>query len=142
MKYLIIAFFSLLVAPLNAETISSNSIVGEWDYYSPEYDIRYKLASFISGSNKHKMHLTIKSSNDVTFFREFESGEKEIIKASKVEKVDDLLIIYLPRDDHNLYKLTLGGWDLKHSKRIFGYFYLYNQDGLFNGWPVSFAPKQ
>ena len=141
MRYFpILALVLFSSAPL-AGTIQPNQMQGEWQLYTPQ-GFRHKLAAFISGASFQKMSLTISSKDNIVFERELLNGDVETIQSSRVEQIEDLIIIYLTRPRGGMYKLVLSGWKTGNSKQIFGYFYLYDQNGLFNGWPVSFIPKQ
>ena len=79
--------------------------------------------------------------NEVVYARKFDDGEIEIIKPGRLKFIDDLFIFNLQRQEGSVYKIVLAGWRSGDTKLMFGYFYLYNEDGLFNGWPMAFAPK-
>lgn len=140
MKIILTTILLLISSVSVADTLKQFDLIGSWKFHKPDYDIRYKIASWITGASSHKMRLTFKGNEEVLFVREFDNGEVESIQSNRFEVNDDLYIIWLPLEHGGLYKLTLSGWDLGHSKLLFGYFYLYDANGLFNGWPVSFEP--
>jgi hypothetical protein len=141
MKQLIfIALLSIPFVSFATETIKPDEIVGIWVDAQP-YSIKGKFITWLASLTANR--LEISKDFDVTFTRTFESGEKETIKTdrSELEIHDDLYIINLPRESCGKYKIVISGWRSKHTKRLFGYFYLYNDDGLFNGWAISLAPE-
>jgi hypothetical protein len=142
MKFILLTILIFISGASAAGTIKHVGLIGDWKFYVPERSVRYKLAAWIAGASTHKMRLTIKDNKEIILSREFESGKTETLKADRIESVDDLFIAYFPLDHGVMYKLSLTGWDLSHSKRLLGYFYLYNKEGLFNGWPVSFEPSK
>jgi len=142
MKNILILTILIYTSSSAAESLELSDLTGKWKFHAPEHSIRYKIASWITGASPRKMHLTFTTNKEIHFTREFKNGETESIKASRFETNEDLLIIWLPRDHGAMYKLTLSGWNFGHSKRLFGYFYLYDNHGLFNGWPVSFEPEK
>ena len=142
MKYFLLTILILVSDISVAATIQRADLIEDWEFHVPEHSIRFKIAAWISGASTHKMRLSIKSSKEIVLIREFENGRKESLKADRIESIDDLFIAYFPLEYGGMYKLSLTGWDLGHSKSLFGYFYLYDNSGLFNGWPVSFEPSK
>ncbi|MCV6637260.1 hypothetical protein [Candidatus Albibeggiatoa sp. nov. NOAA] len=136
----------LLISNLSiaGETLTFADTIGKWKLSEPYYDVRYKIASWIVGRNKNseQMQLDIKSDSDIVFTRMLSKGRLQTIQASQVQIVDDVYIIWLPWEKGGKYKLVLAGWGSKYSdsKRLFGQIYLYNDEGLFNGWSVTFEP--
>lgn len=141
MKILItIALFFSLASPVFAsETLQKADLVGSWKIFERQHDIRHKLAKFVAGASDHKMRLTISEEYGVVFERDLGEGKTEKIGATNFTVVDDIYIFELPRSCCGAsYKLVLGGWRSKSTSLLFGHFYLYNEEGLFNGWPVTF----
>ena len=138
-----IILFILIVIPVvcTAGTIKPGDIVGEWVDAQP-YSIKGKVIKWLASPSGNK--LEIKKDFSVKFTRIFDSGEKEIIETnrSSLEVHDDLYIIKLPRISGDKYKIVLSGWKMRDSKMIFGHFYLYNKDGLFNGWRIALVPEK
>ena len=122
-----------------AETLTFPDIVGKWKLYKPDYGIQYKIARWLTGNYRiDNMLLTITDKENIQFVREFKNSEDQTMQASHVQIVDDLYIISFPLKTGGMYKLTLSGWSSDHMQLLFGYFYLYNEEGLFNGWSVTF----
>lgn len=130
---------SLAFPTLASETLQKSDLVGSWKIHEREYDLRHKLAKFVAGGSDSKMQLTISEDYEVIFKRELGEGKTEKIEAANFTVVDDIYIFELPRSCcGSSYKLVLGGWRSKTTSLLFGHFYLYNKEGLFNGWPVTF----
>ena len=143
MKILItLAIYFFLTLPVTAETLQKHDLIGNWKTSMPAYGIRQKIAKFIAGSNDQKMRLTILKDYKIIFERIFEDGKTETIESDNIKVIDDIYIIELPRSNNASYKLVLSGWRTKHAKFLFGHFYLYNKEELFNGWAIAFEPAE
>lgn len=124
-----------------SETIQPKNIVGVWVDAKP-YSIRGKLIKWLASPGSYR--LTISKDFDVIFQRTFDSGEEERIEVSRSELnlYEDLYIIHLPQRTGGKYKMVITGWESNTSKMLFGHLYLYNNEGLFNGWPISLVPEE
>jgi hypothetical protein len=141
MKKIILSI--LLVFPLIgwSETIQPKNLVGVWVDAKP-HSIRGKLIKWLASPGSYR--LTISKDFDVIFQRTFDSGEEERIEVScsELSLYEDLYIIHLPQRTGGKYKMVITGWESNTSKMLFGNLYLYNNEGLFNGWPISLVPEE
>ena len=143
MKILVtLAIYFSLALPVAAETLQKHDLIGNWKTSTPSYGIRQKIAKFIAGPNEQKMRLAISEDYKIIFERVFEDGKTETIESNNIKAVDDVYIVDLPRSNNASYKLVLSGWRTKHARFLFGHFYLYNKEGLFNGWAIAFEPAE
>ena len=86
--------------------------------------------------------LTITPEHSVEFKRVFADGYiHSYSKAStSIEFNKEVFIISFYENKKLDYKLVLSGWRNGSDKLIFGTLFLYKDDALFNGIPVSFKP--
>ena len=87
--------------------------------------------------------LVIEKGLQAKLTRAFDSGTKQIMAArpDDVSFRDDLLVAEFSSDSVR-YKLVVSGYSVSGERLLFGHLYLYNEDGLFNGIPVSFRASK
>lgn len=139
MKPIITAICCLLASTVHAETLSNEQFHGAWKQLAPTA-IRSKIGASVAGWHFDDARLHINPNLEVTFSRKFESGEVEEIQGGSAHLHEEFLIVELPRKNGGKYKLVLAGWSTSSSKMLFGFFYLFNDEGLFNGWHMTFEP--
>ena len=134
----------LLIFPLvvsGSETLSPKNLVGVWVDSKP-FSIKGKLIKWLANVDSYR--LTISKDFDVIFQRIFDSGTEHRIEVNRSKLIfcEELYIINLPQQSGGKYQLVLAGWESHSSKSLFGYLYLYNMVGFFNGWPLAFMPEE
>jgi len=140
MKNIIILVLISVSTVTFSKTIEENDLIGTWIDSIP-YSLKGKAIHWLAGQSKNRLEI---SNNKIRFIRIFESGNNEIIEINyeNMIKNDDLYIINLPRESGGKYKIVLSGWNIGSTKMLFGHFYLYNKEGLFNGWQISLSPEK
>jgi hypothetical protein len=138
-----ITFYFLLILPIASwsETIQPKDVVGAWVDSKP-YSTTEIIIKWLADSDTYR--LTISENFDVIFQRIFKSGKKHTIEVDRSQFTihEDNYIINLPIKSGGKYKLVITGWKTKYSnKSLFGFLYLYNKEGLFNGWPIYLMPE-
>ena len=140
MKRIALAIVLSLVAfCAHAATITKSDLVGTWATGKPNSI----LASINSWFHDVPIEqLEVGRDFSVRYTRHFESGQQQVLVAppSAVTFADDLLIVRFKGPFGYPTKLVLSGWSTSASKRLFGTYILYGEEGLFNGINVAFAP--
>jgi hypothetical protein len=88
--------------------------------------------------------LNIAPDLSATYIRDFKDAEDQTLKSKPGDFAvsEDLVIIKFRNPAGDLrYKLVLSGWKLPNGKMIFGTMYMYQENKLFNGLPISFRPE-
>lgn len=115
----------------HCETLAKGDYVGSWVSMHPIS--RGEITS-----------LRIASDFTTTYTRHFDDAPEQSFHSSAEEFAvsDDLVVIkFRGKPDGITYKLVLGGWKQSSGRKIFGMMYMYRDDALFNGIPVTFQPK-
>jgi len=135
-----IAFLLLFVSVFAfSETLIKSDLAGTWqDGQCHGFNC---LMSWYYKSPSNKLEIT--DQLQVKFTRHFASGNDQVFvaDASSFTFIDDLIIIKFKNESGNTFKLVLSGWKIKSGKMLFGQLYLYNENGLFNGIPISLVPS-
>ncbi|QDH69925.1 hypothetical protein FKV23_07335 [Lysobacter alkalisoli] len=121
-------FFSLPASPAPGQALADSDLIGTWSATTPVTESEQTEVSF-------------QEDGSVVLIREFSASPKQRLVASPshVHKVGDILLISFSHDNALRYKLVLSGWKLRHTKVIFGTLFMYSDNVVFNGLPVSFA---
>jgi hypothetical protein len=83
--------------------------------------------------------VSFQADGSVVLTREFSDSpvQKLIAKSSAVHRIDDLVIVSFSEGNVLKYRLVLTGWKMRDKKRLFGTLYLYSNNTVFNGIPIS-----
>ncbi len=131
--------FILLFVPLllnaETETISTQGIAGKWETH-----FGYGV---IPPKDAKTDRLIISDDLNISFEMNFKNGRQQIVTATKsnIHINNDIYIVSFDKEDETTFKLVFSGWDNGAKKLLIGMLYLYDNEELFNGIPVSFKPS-
>jgi len=123
-----------------AATITKDELTGTW-VTAKSYSILATINGWFHDVPTER--LEIGKDMSVRYIRRFESGQQQVLVAqpSAVTFSEDLLIVRFKGPSGYPTKLVLSGWSTSNTKRLFGTYILYGEEGLFNGISVGFAPQ-
>ena len=126
MSYVFALFVVAFPCVVSASNVVPNNVAGIW------------RASWVAVKGEQQT-LIISENMSSTFTRIFNDGKKQIFEASKLEIVDDLIIVkYESKDKASGYKLVLSGWSRESKSVLYGTMFMYKSGEQFNGLPVTF----
>lgn len=119
-----------------SRTLGREGVKGTW-HAVPEGNLVSRIERLFRETRVDT--LQIRQDLSVRFERVFKDGQTQVLtaEASAVQFHDDLMIVTFERPPLTA-RLVATGWQSNGRHLLIGQLYLYDNDGLFNGYPVTF----
>lgn len=141
MRRVTVLVFLLLVSSAafgESRTLGRDGVVGTW-YAIPSGGLMDRIGRVFREPRLDT--LQIDKNLSVRFERFFGDGQTQVLTAtpSAVQFQDDLMIVTFERPPLRA-RLVATGWQSGGTRLLLGQLYLYDNDGLFNGYAITFRP--
>ncbi len=141
MRRVTVLVFLLLVSSAafgESRTLGRDGVVGTW-YAIPSGGLMDRIGRVFREPRLDT--LQIDKNLSVRFERFFGDGQTQVLTAapSAVQFQDDLMIVTFERPPLRA-RLVATGWQSGGTRLLLGQMYLYDNDGLFNGYAITFRP--
>ncbi len=141
MRRVTVLVFLLLVSSAafgESRTLGRDGVVGTW-YAIPSGGLMDRIGRVFREPRLDT--LQIDKNLSVRFERFFGDGQTQVLTAtpSAVQFQDDLMIVTFERPPLRA-RLVATGWQSEGTRLLLGQLYLYDGDGLFNGYAITFRP--
>lgn len=141
MRRVTVLVFLLLVSSAafgESRTLGRDGVVGTW-YAIPSGGLMDRIGRVFREPRLDT--LQIDKNLSVRFERFFGDGQTQVLTAtpSAVQFQDDLMIVTFERPPLRA-RLVATGWQSGGTRLLLGQLYLYDGDGLFNGYAITFRP--
>lgn len=139
MRRVTVLVFLLLVSSAafgESRTLGRDGVVGTW-YAIPSGGLMDRIGRVFREPRLDT--LQIDKDLSVRFERFFKDGQTQVLTAapSAVQFQDDLMIVTFERPPLRA-RLVATGWQSGGTRLLLGQLYLYDGDGLFNGYAITF----
>jgi len=126
------------VASGESRTLGRDGVVGTW-HAIPSGGLRDRIGRVFC--EPRLATLQIDKDLSVRFERFFKDGRTQVLTAapSAVQFQGDLMIVTFERPPVRA-RLVATGWQSGGTRLLLGQLHLYDDDGLFNGYAITFRP--